>query len=303
MSTSNEKLIQRANHVGRDLSFFAVLTGLCTIGALGNSFRPGANQAYFQVLAGSFLLATLGFRSLSAAAKRGSIRALGMSALAALAFLVYSIVQSEVRGVSSNLNQSGEIGSYVTAFIVFLSLMRSRGILLELRRRGLWGQVFRYSKPSRGLCLLGGLLLVTGAVGIEYGAFYLGKAAVQESRQEMQIAQQFVLMLNNEQKVFLDALQQYSSSKRDTSKQTALGQLDVLERRAQYLLQAAQGHRHIARILQNYCAALPHWRRGIQMLGAPAGDPRKAIAEINDGDRLAEEAGDEFNKYFVKSSR
>lgn len=304
MSISNDKLTRRASHVGWDLSFFAILAGLCTFGALANSFRPGVNEAYFQVLAGSFFLATLGFRTLAEAARRGSIRALGMSALAMFVYLVYSLVQSEINGVSSNLSQSGEIGSYSTAIIVFLSLMRSRGILLELRRRGLWGQVFRYSKPSRGLCLLGGLLLVAGVVGIEYGAFYVGKAAIQENRQEMQIAQQFVYMLNNEEKAFMETLKQYSSGGgRDASKQAVLTRLDVLERRAQYLLKTAQGHSHISRILQNYCAALPHWRRGIQMLGAPAGDPAKALAEINYGDRLAEEAADEFNQRFVDTSR
>ena len=48
--------------------------------------------------------------------------------------------------------------------IIFIVLARSRNVLLELTKRGLWGDRL-VGEASRNMCILGGLFFVVGYVG------------------------------------------------------------------------------------------------------------------------------------------
>ena len=56
------------------------------------------------------------------------------------------------------------MGSMLMPIIIAIMLMRKRSALVELQRRGLWDQVHGAAKPSRRLCILGGILLSLGMV-------------------------------------------------------------------------------------------------------------------------------------------
>jgi hypothetical protein len=89
--------------------------------------------------------------------------------------------------------------------LVMVALAKSRSVLLELQDRGLWEQAFSSVKPSGGLCVIGGALLVVGLLALDGATIYGGAKITQARAVEYQGAKEFAELIKNEEREFLAA--------------------------------------------------------------------------------------------------
>jgi len=272
----DEKLLKRARHAGRNLSVLAILA---TFGAMA--------------------LIAAGYWVLAVAARRGNPNAVGVVIVAMVLQICLALISSGVAAARTNSAFQPPVAGLFIPILVLVALASSRKVLLELKERQLWDQVFGFAKPSGTLCLIGGTLLATGFVAMNAGTYYIGWKAGQEQKVEFQHAKAFVELIQGAEKEFLTAMQGISVNQGKNGIETALTKFKTLEQNFEALQKEAASADRLLQILTTYGNALRQWKNGLMLLKEANADTERVQKMFKLGDQLRAEACQEFDRRYA----
>ena len=300
---TDEVLIKRASHAGRNLSVLALLASALTVVilALGvGLFTSPKAQAVREVqpamllLGFACVLVSIGYWTLAVAARRGNPTSVAIVMVLMVGQLVLGLVSSGIEAAGNGGSFQPHLGGFIIPVLVIIALAQSRKTLLELRERGLWEHVFEGAKPTTGLCILGGTLLVSGVLGLDGLMGYAGVKIGSARERETQHAKNFVQMIQTEERAFIDAMRNAAGHTGETQVKVALAKLNALEQKLQLLKKESADADSMGPILDTYGNALRQWKNGLENLMGATPDPERAQAMLKLGDKLRTEAAQAF---------
>jgi hypothetical protein len=207
----------------------------------------------------------------------------------------------ETGGNAEAYRVGSNLPSLIIAVLIVISLVRSRNVLLELRRRDLWEPIFGSAKASGRLCVVGTLLLVIGYIGLIGSLFAAGWSSGRSDHQEALQAQSFVDMLQNEEQTFANAMKGLSGPHSTEELQTALAAAIKLEQRAEIVKANAKEDIPLRSILEDYCKAVGRWKSGLTLLAQANPDVGRARGMLLLGDKLRIQAMTAFDRKYAQN--
>jgi hypothetical protein len=301
-SLSDEQLLKRAGHAGRNLGALAALGTLLTVVLVVAAMV--ARDAWPQVLclpAGACAIAA-GYWVLMVAAKRGEPVSVTVALiLTALHLAVGGVMVGLI--ASRNPELAGRNAAHlVVPIVVLLVLAASRKDLVEIRKRGLSEKAFPGAAPAGRLCVIGGVLLAFGVVGLNVGAVAFGVAQGQRQVARLQEARVFIHIVEKEEKAFLQALKTFFDEENETALPAAYQEMNArlaaLETRVETARKGVTDNQPLVRVLSSYAAAVAQWRKGVDALALAGADPAAVQKHFQNGDRIRAGAAKEFDRRF-----
>jgi hypothetical protein len=298
-SAIDEKLVKRARHAGRNLSVLAMLATFGAVALIAASLFAKGAQGVMAVFAATITLIAAGYWVLAVAARRGNPNAVGVVIVAMVVQICLSLIFSGIAAAQTKSSFQPPVGGLIIPILVLVALASSRKVLLELKQRHLWDRVFGSAKPSAGLCLIGGTLLVSGFIAMNAGSSYVGWKAGHQQRAEIQQAKAFIELIQEDENAFLRAMQEVSSNWGQDEIETVLTRFETLEQRFEVLKTEAAGADRLLEILTTYGNALRQWKNGLTLLKESDADTDRARQMFELGDRLRAEACQEFDRRYA----
>src|ERR1043165_8364783 len=182
----DEKLLKRARHAGRNLSVLAILATFGAMVLIAVALFAKGIHGVMAVMAATITLIAAGYWVLAVAARRGNPNAVGVVIVAMVLQICLALIFSGIAAARTNTAFHPPTGGLLIPILVLVALASSRTVLLELKKRQLWDQVFGSAKPSGNLCWIGGTLLAAGFVAMNAGSYYVSSKAGQQQRVEHQ---------------------------------------------------------------------------------------------------------------------
>jgi hypothetical protein len=299
-SLSNEKLIKRARHAGTNLWTLAVLASLAAIGFIAGSLSEGLAGGELRIFGVMLALLAGGYWVLGTAARRGDQRSVGI-VVVVLVLHICAVVASGFliasrRKGAAPFDGTSMLGAGV-GFLVLLVLARNYRELVELRKRGLWDQIFGSCNPSGHLCVAGGLMFVAGVLGIYVSSVY-SVSRLRAREMEMQQAQAFINMIRTEEQDFLAAMKGSGGPAEPVRVETALDALGRLEQKALLLQKDSSKNEALGAILSTYLGSTNEYKAALAMLQQPNPDIEQVRKKLLAGDDLRRDAGNRFDQRY-----
>lgn len=277
-----------------------MLAILATIGAIaliaGAIFIKEIHGA-LAVLATAISLLAAGYWVLAVAARRGNPNAVGVVIVVMVVQICLAFIFSGIAAARTNSAFHPPTGGLLIPILVLVALASSRTVLLELKKRQLWDQVFGSAKPSGNLCWIGGTLLVAGFLAMNAGSYYVGSKAGQQQRIEHHHAQAFVELIQRDEKEFLTAMAGLSVNRGEI--ETVQTRFNTLEQNFEVLKKEAASENRLLQILTTYGNALRQWKSGLMLSKGPNADTDRAQKMFQLGDQLRAEACQEFDRRYA----
>ena len=296
---TDEALLKRATHPGRDMMILAVLAtiGVAFIVAAAVLDRSG-DRGSMSALAAALVLLAVGLWFLTDAARKGSPTAITillttMGIALAFGILTFIISLASAGGDLDAESLGRTLGGWAIPAIVLAALARDRKILLALQERGLRDQGFGPAKPAGYLCTVGGGLFVCGYIATVSLTVYAAYSVIKTQEAEVK---PFVDMIQHEEQEFLTLMNAKDSLATITKRQNALTKVEALEKRLLAIQYDCRNDRLLA-IMEKYRAAVEEWKRGVRLTLVPGIDPALVAQALERGDQLRTEAVTEFQKY------
>jgi len=299
LNANDERLLKRARHAGRNLSVLAMLATFGGMALIAGVLYAKGMRGVMTVLASTITLIAAGYWVLAVAARRGNPNAVGVVIVAMVLQICLTMISSGVTAARTNSAFQPPVTGLFIPILVLIALASSRKVLLELKERQLWDQVFGSAKPSGNLCLIGGILLTTGFVAMNAGTYYLGWKAGQQRTAEFQHAKAFVELIQNDEKAFLTAMQGISGNRDQNEIEAALTKFKALEQNYEVLEKEAASADRLVQILTTYENALRQWKNGLMLLKEPDADTERVQKMFKLGDQLRAEACQEFDRRYA----
>lgn len=296
---SDERLLKRASHAGRNL---AVLTTLATLGALvlwSLLFLMRGAPPWLALPALAVSLMAAGYWSLSIAGYRGNPASVGVTIVAMVLQLVLVFLFGGIAAARAHTEFSANVSGLIIPILVLIALASSRSVLLELQKRGLWEQAFPGAKPSGMLCVVGGILLGIGLVTLNGAQIYAGFRVGQERAAEARAAKEFLQIVKQDEGELMKLAGGVLTQGSQAQVELALNKADALATKVASLQSEARSCNGLASILQTYSNAVRQWKNGLLALKGPTPDKQKAQQLLALGDRLREDAAREFARRFA----
>lgn len=296
---SDEKLIKRSGHAGRNLAALALLTSVVAAGATAVCFFAREVAGLVACMAVSLSLVAAGYWLLAVAAKRGNIRAVDFVIGYMLVQIVLGMALNGYAVNAAGAPQRSAVAGMLLPVLVLLAVIGSRSSLAELERRGLWRQVFGAAKPSGHLCGLGAALLVLGALSFLGSSFYVGWRTARVPADGLRQARAYTEILNGEERLFLSAVDGLADGYRQEDLTAVQEKIGALENAVGKLRAEAAGNRELGPILLTYGDAVAAWKSGLDLLRADPPDAARARDAFDRGIRLRERAAQAFDAHFA----
>jgi hypothetical protein len=222
----------------------------------------------------------------------------GVVIVAMVLQICLALIFSGIAAARTNTPFKPPVGGLFIPILVLIALASSRKVLLQLKERQLWDQVFGSAKPSRQLCLIGGTLLATGFIAMNAGSYYGWKVG-QQRQVEFQHARAFAELIQVHEKEFLTSMQGISNRRGEKQTEPALTKFNTLEEKFEVLKKEAASVNQLSPILTTYGNGLRQWKSGLTILQEPNGDADRAQKMFELGDRLRAEACQEFDRRYA----
>jgi hypothetical protein len=295
---TDEQLLKRATHAGRNLTVLTTLASLGTLAAWGLAIF--IKKAPFPMLlpALAMSLVAAGYWLLALAARRGNPRSVSVVLVLMLLQLVTALLLAGVDAARAGTDFSSHFGfsRLVIPTLVIAALASSRGVLLELQERGLWERAFAHTKPSGNLCVIGGVLLAVGFTSITAGMGYVGAKVTEVRALERKQTSEFAQLIRNEEAQFIAAVAAAKTSLTPARLDSALEKLEALDRKLQSVRNQIGDNARLAAVLDTYGNAVRQWKNGLQALRQPKPDLNRANQFLQLGDKLRRQAAGEYNR-------
>lgn len=294
----DEKLLKRARHAGRNLSVLAILATLGATALIAAALCAKGIHGVMAVLATTISLIAAGYWVLAVAARRGNPNAVGVVIVTLVLQICLALISSGVAAARNNSAFQPPAGGVLIPILVLVSLASSRKVLLELKERQLWDQVFGPAKPTGKFCLIGGTLLATGFAAMNAGTCYIDWKAGQQQTAEVQHAKAFIELIQGDEKEFLTAMQVSSVNGGQNRIETALTKFKTLEQNFDALKKQAGSADRLLQIVTTYGNALRQWKNGLLLSKEPNADTERVQEMFKLGDQLRAEACQEFDRRY-----
>lgn len=298
---TDQELLQRAGHAGRNLIALAILGSLFLLFifafvCLSPPSEVGMAGLMVLVIAAAW---PCGLWLLAIAARRGNPTAVGVvMAIMALQVLlsIAGFVLMTVRHMDTG-EGSPHLLFPLIGIIVIATLAGSRNVLLEMKKRGLWEQRF-VPAAGRRLCLIGGVLFVAGHVGMLASLLFPAISAAKRAVGEKEHASAFIRVIKGKESELMTLMAALGSGGPEAVK-AAIAKVDALDQEIKSLQSAVAADSPLSPILAKYREAVSKWRSGLTELEGPTPDPEKA-KDLIIGDKLRNEAGEEFDRKYAR---
>jgi hypothetical protein len=304
---TDETLLKRAGHAGRNLFVLACLltiaaTALIVVAILALNRDP-SNEAVRSVfgMAGALTLMAVGYWFLTVAARRGNPAAVGVVMLAMTVQIVLGLLAAGVVAAQSQLPFKPNVMGLIIPILVLIALGSSRKVLLELKERGLWERAFGEAKASATACVMGGIILGLGIVGLNASSHYTTTRLQQAQTAELRHAKAFVELVQTGEKKFLDAMRPVAAGFGKSDVQAALAELNALDQKLQAIISDTKETEAMSLILHNYANAVRQWKGGLALLLEAKPDIDRAQAQLKLGDTLRTQAAQAFDDRYAAS--
>ncbi len=294
---TDEKLIKRASHAGRNLSVLAILASVGAIALVVVAVLAKDTALLLAAVSAlSLVVIAAGYWFLAVAAKRGNPSSVGTVIVVMVLQLTLTLVSYGIAEAKSGVAQTNTSG-WVIPVLVIIALVSSRNVLIELRKRELWDGVFGSAKPSGRLCVIGSILVVIGFIGLNTSSVYAGWRVGQGQRQETQHAQSFVEMIQTEEVAFMESMRPLYGEYGAEDLHTALAMVTKLEAKAK----AIDAGGPLGLIVETYCNAVRQWKNAVTLLNETEPDVDRAQQMLMLGDKLRAQAGQDFDRRYIKN--
>jgi len=296
---SDEQLLARASHAGRNLAVLAILATLVAIALWVIPFMAKAPLPgmIFPALAVTSIAA--GYWVLTIAARRGNPASVGIVIVIMALQLTFVLISAGIGAARTGTDVASNFPNVVIPIAVLWALASSRSVLLELQERDLWEKVFDSEETGSQFCVVGGILLAIGLLTLNAGAMYVGQKVQQEHAARNQQAKEFVEMIKHEEQQLMDAAAAVVRAPTSDKLQLALAKADALKTKCQSIRAAAGDQGPLPGILTTYSNAVREWQNGLLALKDKNPDVKHAQQLLDMGDKLRANALEEFNRCFV----
>lgn len=297
---TDEKLLKRADYSAKSLTCLAYLTGFVGTGilvaliVLQSKITGGIlTLAAFCTL--SVCLLGAGYGALSVAARRGNPNAVGTAIAIMVASMAFSIFARGAIAGAAGIKLTPNGAGLLWPCLILIALFRDRNILLELKNRGLWDQLYATAKPSTRHCVVGGVLLAAGVISIHAETMYSVVKQDRLQKEEVRVANTFLQLLKTEEKDFLFTFGAYMKKQEQAENDAMMGRLDALEKGLADAKRNASGHDKLIPVLNTYEKAVAAWRKGVMLLHEPSIDVAQLKKTLATGDKLKGIACQQFD--------
>jgi hypothetical protein len=299
---SDDSLMQCASHAGRNLIALAILATIASAAVTAFAGVAVFSEPKVAFVALPFLFVTAGYWLLAIAARRGNPAAVTVVMVVLSVQIAISIAGFVIGFVRTNGNSGhGALLGGVIALLIVAVLARSRTVLLELRKRGLWSQRFGAAGPSGNFCIVGGTCFVVGSVGIYVSLFVAVFLAAQSAKivaEEREHAQVFIRLIREDETPFLKALQVPGITNDPNAMDDVSAKVKTLEGKVESLQSTVPATSSLDRILKKYRKAVRFWKDGLAEIRKATADQSVVKENLESGDRLRQEALLEFDQKF-----
>lgn len=299
LNATDTKLLKRAQNAARNLRVLAILTTVGAMGFLAGACLGDGIRGFMAVGATIFSLVAAGYWVLAVAARRGNPTAVGVVMVAMVLSICLALIGSGLSAARAHSDVRLPLPGLIIPILVFGALASSRKVLLDLQERQLWDRAFGPAKPSGNLCVIGGVLLATGFLGVNALTYGLDWKVEQERKLEVQHAKAFVDLIQVDEKEFLNAVHGTVGHQGPDKIETALAKFGVLELHFEVLKKEIAGADPLLQILTSYGNALRQWKTGLLLLNEPNADTYRVQQMFKLGDQLRAEACQEFDRRYA----
>jgi hypothetical protein len=296
---TEEQLIKRAKHAGRNLSVLASLASVVALGLIAVAFMGnGPGSLLVGLLGVSIGVIASAYWVLSVAAYRGDPKAAGIVIVVAGVVMVLNLGASGISSARTGDEFKLDFRGIIMPLLVVWALASSRKVLLQLQENGSWEKVFAPAKPTARLCLIGMMLLISGMLAVIGGGLFAGLKAGKQRSAAVRSAKTFTQVLNREEKQFLEAMNHLSSDQQNGGLEVAWTKLNSLEARIN-AMKADPESAKISPVLNIYGNAVRSWKKGVSLLKEPKPDTDQAFKILEVGDKFRVDAYQEFNHLYA----
>lgn len=295
----DQELLDRARNAGRNLAVLATVATLASVGLLAAVIFAKDAPGIMAVMALPLIFLAAGYWVLAVAARRGNPNAVGVVIAAMVFQMCVALILSGINAARHNVPFQPPIAGMIIPIVVLFALNSSRNVLLKLKKRNLWDRVFGSARPSASLCIIGGMLFVTGIVTFNAGTYYVSWKAEQQQQAEFQQARAFIELLETDEKELLAAMRVAMSNPTQRNFDTVLNQHKAVEGKLEALKTKAAAFKSLLQILHTYGNAIRQWKNGLMAVSAPVPDTRGAQKMFQLGDKLKADALQEFDRRYA----
>jgi hypothetical protein len=296
---SDEQLLKRASHAGRNLAVLSILATLAAIAFWVVAFMAKVSPLGMILPALAITFVAAGYCVLTIAARRGNPASVGTVIVIMALQLTVSLIFAGIGAARTGTDVSNNMPNVIIPIVVLVALATSRGVLLELQERGLWEKVFDSEKSSGQFCVIGGIFLAIGFLTLNGGTFYVGNKVQQERAAENRQAREFVEMIKHEEQQFMDAAAAVLRGTTPDNLKLALARADSLKSKCESIRTAIGDHGRLPGILTGYSNGVRQWENGLLALTEKNPDTQRAQRLFDMRDKLRADALNDFNRYFV----
>ena len=297
---TDEALLQRASHAGRNMIALAILGTLAALAILAFLFAPGGTlRAPVLASSAACVACVTGLWMLAIAARRGSPTSVGIILGVMALQLVVSVVGYVMAMMRANNDAAGTLWYIIIGIAIIAALSRSQNVLIEMRTRGLWEQRFGSTGPSRNLVIVGGVLYALSFVGLYAGLVLSSVWSVRQRAGELRQAEAFLRVIKTQEAELMTAMSQMGPGNRNAIS-AAIAKVEAMDQEVGSIQSDVSNASPLSPILDKYRQALAKWRSGLIALQGPTPDPNRAKTMFESGDRLRREAGTEFDSRYTR---
>ena len=312
---TDDELLKWSGHAGRNLIALAILMTLSAILLILPAILLERENAHVPIRSGTDLLsafawvfplvlslAAAGLWTLAVAARRGNPTSVGIVLVVLFFQVLLALIGFVISFIQQNQQPNVGIVGVLIGLAVVAAVAKSRNVLIEMKKRGLWQARFGLAKASGHLCIVGGILLVVGYLGLNASLLIPAVAAARTAKErakEMQQAKAFFAIVKGEEAELMNALREPGGLGDSGAIKTALSKVDALERKVISLQSGVADNEPLFPILTKYRRAISDWKSGLTAFDSSAPDRDKAKGFFESGDRLRTEAADEFDRRYV----
>ena len=300
---SDEVLLQHAGHAGRNMIAVAILGTLAALAIGSFVFIPGDKSPLSGLFLGGFaavVACVAGLWILAVAANRGDPASVAIVMGVMGVQVVIAVIGYVMSMTMLRQNDAGNAANFwfvIVGIAIIAALAKSRDVLVELKRRGLWEQRFG-AGPKRSLVVVGGIMYVVCYTGLYAGLFLSAIWSVERVAAEKHQAEAFLHMIKTEEADFVAGMVGLNAQEPKTIT-AAIGKVDAMDQEVESMQSNVRSESQLAPILAKYRQALAKWKCGLAELQAPSPNDQRVKAMFEAGDKLRKKAGTEFDRTYA----
>lgn len=298
---TDEKLLKTAKYGARNLLLLAILCTFVSGTYIFSAIVSTELQPFMIILSISLGLIAVGYSLLAIVTNRGNEKGLTVAIVVLALQLAFVMFLRAVLNMDTNqVTPAPNFVNFMLPIIIIAALYSNRQTILELKERNLFKKAFPKNKPSKNLCIIGGIIFIMGFVTLSVGTCVITNMAINEKKARHDKINRFIFIIQNQEKEFLESLKLWAAAPDPNLKKKLDDSLNHLRKNVKILQEDVGSLQYFMMITDTYLKAIEQWEKGIQLLDASDPDYEKANKVLTLGDNLRKTALEEFSMRYEK---